>query len=144
MGIFSKAKMAMSGVNGQIELNIRNAFDYLEKDLTQLELQEFHNANQAALCSFVWNIAAEAWISVHPEAAYSHGRTAESEKLALLCMNVLESKGYTITIDFFDQTADELGLGECGSNYMSNVLEGNKKLYLEAIRDTVHIVRRGS
>ena len=67
MGIIKKTRLLLSGTKGLIESNINNAFELLEKRISKKRLVKFHKKNPIPLYSFAYNIAADAWLSVHPE-----------------------------------------------------------------------------
>jgi len=142
MGLFKKVGLALSGLDGQVELNIRTAFNYLEEVTSKELLLEFHYNSQIPFLSFSWAIAAECYLSIYPEERHSSGTSKDGKRLALLTKKTLEDMGYPITIDIFTTPLEEdLYLSECGVDYMRGVLKKNRVVYMQAIKDAAQIIR---
>jgi len=143
MGLFKKLGLVLSGVDGQIEANILTAFNYLEQSIAKEVLINFHYKNQVPFLAFSWAIARECYLSIHPEERYSSGVSEDGRRMALLTKRVLEDIGYQITVNLFTTSLEEdLNLAECGENYMIGVLDKNRTLYMEAIKNTVNIIKK--
>jgi hypothetical protein len=137
MGFFRKTRLLFSGMNGRIEANILNAFDLLEKGVSKKKLVKFHKKNPIPLFSFAYNIATEVWLQTRPFSEDSN------LKIILVVTTILTENGFKSNIDLKNSEDDEdMGLGEFGRRYMTNVFKENKPLYLEAIRDTVVVIKQ--
>jgi hypothetical protein len=138
MGFFKKTRLALSGLNGQIEANILNAFELLESRISRKKLLKFHKKTPIPLYSFAYNIAADAWLSVYPDP------NQNNLKVLKLVIRILNDMGYETVVDVNDpEIVDkDLNLGMYGHRYMTNVLVQNKPLYLEAIKDAASQIKR--
>ena len=139
MGIIKKTRLLLSGTKGLIEANIDNAFELLEKRISKKRLVKFHKKNPIPLYSFAYNIAADAWLSVHPEPNQSN------LKILALVVKILNNMGYETIVDIEDPDLvekDYYYVGMYGHRYMTNVLVKNKPLYLEAIKDAADAIKR--
>ena len=146
MGFFKKVGLAFSGFDGQVEANIINAFNYLEKEVSKANLIKFHNKSQIPFLAFSWSIAHECYLSVHPEKRFSQDESIsdDGKRLALITEKTLENMGYQITGSVLKDLTEDLNLFECGEAYMLGVLEKNQLSYMKAITDAASIIRRNS
>jgi hypothetical protein len=147
MGFFKKVGLAFSGFDGQVEANIINAFNYLEKEVSKDNLIKFHNKSPIPFLAFSYAIARECYLSIHPESRYASEESIseDGKKLALVTKETLDNMGYQITIDVFLASLEQdLDLFDYGEAYMLGVLEKNKLSYMKAITDAASIIRRNS
>jgi len=145
MGFFKKARLVLSGVDGQIEANIINAFDYLEMIIDKKKLVKFHKRNYVPLFSFAYNIAADVWLKAYPDPHQSN------KKVILLTLDILNKLGFETEVpDFTDPKVKEdiedkdLGLGFEGHWYMYHVFEEDKNKYLDAIDTAADIINNNT
>jgi hypothetical protein len=144
MGLFKKVGLALSGFDGQVEANILNAFNYLEKEVSKANLVKFHNKSQVPFLAFSYAIAHECYLSIHPEKRFSQEDSISDDgrRLALVTQKTLENMGYQITGDIFSTSLEEdLNLFECGEAYMLGALDKSQTDYMKAITDAANIIR---
>ena len=143
MGFFKKRILARTGINGKIEANILNAFDYLKQEISKKDLIKFHNKNQAAFLLFTWSMALEVQFFVYGNEAVLDDSDVR-DKMFLLCIKVLKGMGYKITIDYSYKKLinKDLKLGNYGGEYMFSVLRMDKLSYQEAIMKTVRVIKQ--
>jgi hypothetical protein len=144
MGFFKKVGLAMSGFDGQVEANIINSFNYLEKEINKANLIQFHNKNQVPFLAFSWAIAHECYLSIHPEKRFSQEDSISDDgrRLAQITKKTLDNMGYQVTVDIFSTSLEaDLNLFECGEAYMLGVLDKNQASYMKAITDAARIIR---
>ena len=109
----------------------------IKKGVSKKKLVKFHKKNPIPLFSFAYNIATEVWLQTRPFSEDSN------LKIILLVTTILTEKGFKCSIDLKNSENDEdMGLGEFGRRYMTNVFRENKPLYLEAIRDSVLVIKQ--
>ena len=136
MGLFNKLKLSLSGAEGQMELNILNALDYIKREIGEKEMIKFHNSEEGFFWWFAYGIATYTYNRLNPYAPSSDTVNkifpAVTKALESVGLNYMESNSCDMQDKVFS----------LGRQYANGVYNSDKHTYISAIDSIILLIKK--